>query len=251
MLKDEIINLSVTVKYWMIQRWKYKAVGNEYINKEMTEEEYQALNERLYGNQYIKEKYIGDEERRLDDKRRVAGLIDKYLNKDKKHYKLCDAGANRGYLMKAFLEIEGRYDVYGFDILENLNEIIDSENDIIRKNYKLGSILDIPKFESNFDIVTSFNVFEHIPINYTDKMVNELLKLNPRYFVLEISKDVFSDGHITLKGTNFWVKKFKGYRVMKELGRELNEKEAWYRYCGIPRNSWNKCAGIIFLERVE
>lgn len=155
--------------------------------------------------------------------------------------------------MKAFYELG--YEVYGFDILDDKSAICESENDIIRKNYYLGSILDIPKLPKHIDLLTCIDVFEHIPINYIDKMAQELLALAPRYFVFCISKDAISDGHITLKGTGFWVKKFKNYRVMKELTPQLNKivtiNQEHYQNTGIPRNGWNKVPGFIFLERVD
>lgn len=246
------VNLTVDTKYWLqkniLNCFKY-VKGHKYINKPMTELEWEQLSNSIYGNQYIAEKYH-DEEHQMRNKRPTAQLIHRMLNSGSK-MSICDAGANAGYLMKAFWELG--YDVYGFDILENKDTIVESENDIIRKNYKLGSILDIPRFNRDFDIVTAMNVFEHIPINYVDKMANELLKLRPRYFVFEISKDAISDGHITLKGTNWWVKKFKNYRVMKELEKdlkeEINSNGERYQYTGVPRNAWNGVPGIVFLER--
>lgn len=188
----------------------------------------------------------------MEEKRQLARLISDVLNPSERKMIICDAGANKGYQMKAFLEIgKNIYEAYGFDILDDKNKVVESPNDVVRKNYKLGSILDIPEFNIDFDIVMSTDVFEHIPINKTDIMAQQLLKLKPKYFVFQISRDVFNDGHITLKGTKFWTRKFKGYRVMKELNPVLREKWPLYEYNGVPRNGWNKCPGIIFLEKVE
>lgn len=183
-------------------------VGHKYINKNINESEYSNLMEKLYGNQYLENKYD-------DEKNQMTNIIINILKLEKGGMTICDAGANKGYLMKAFYELG--FDVCGFDILENKECIVESENDIIRKNFYLGSILDIPKLPNNIDVLACVDVFEHIPINHSDKMVSELLKLKPKYFVLGISKDALSDGHITLKGKKWWLKKFKGYRVMDEL----------------------------------
>jgi hypothetical protein len=145
-------------------------------------------------------------------------------------------------------------DSFGFDILEDKSRVIEDSVD----NYKLGSILDIPQFNTSFDLVTCIDVFEHIPINYTDKMANELIGLNPKYFVFQISNDVISDGHITIKQTNFWVNKFTkngNYRLMSELTLQLNKtkeknNEALYINTGTPRNKFNAVPGILFFERI-
>lgn len=251
-IKNIYYNITVTIKYYLVSRWIVKAKGNQLINQSMTMTDYENFAKNLYGNEYIRAKYKEDAGNRIANKRFIVELVDKYLNIEQKAWNICDAGANRGYLMAAFME-KSLYRAFGFDILEDLTEVIDSKDDKVRKHFKIGSILDIPSYDNmqigKFDVVVSCNVFEHIPINMTDIMVNQLLQLKPKFFVLEISRDVFSDGHITLKGTNFWVKKFKGYRVMKELGKELKRDIPEYKNCGIPRNGWNKCPGIIFLER--
>lgn len=107
----------------------------------------------------------------------------------------------------------------------------------------------------HLDLVTSTDVFEHIPINKVDIMVSELKKLSPKYFVFMISKDMLNDGHITLKNTKWWIRKFRPeYRMMKELNRNLNKTklgEEEYCYTGIPRNGFNKVPGVIFLEKCK
>lgn len=252
MIKRFLGNIKVNLKYYLIEKNGTNIIGKEYINKALSDEEYSNLVMRLYGNQYLKEKYTENPKEQLKVKKRYVELITKYLNPSMKPMNILDAGANKGYLMKAFIDYSDCYNAYGFDILEDKSDIIESDKDIVRNHYLLGSILDIPSFDVKFDIVTCFDVFEHIPINYTDKMVSEMLMLNPKYFVLCISKDAFNDGHITLKGTRFWVKKFHGYRIMTELTKELNRSNEFgeYRFSGIPRNRWNGVPGILFLERI-
>lgn len=102
--------------------------------------EYNILMTELYGNKYLQNKYTENEEQILNSKRWLAGIVDTYLNPKKEKLSMCDAGANKGYLMKAFRELG--YDSYGFD--------------------------------KSFDIVTCTNVFEQIPINFIDTMAAEL-----------------------------------------------------------------------------
>lgn len=106
------------------------------------------------------------------------------------------------------------------------------------------------------DCVISIDVFEHIPINHSDEMVDKLKKLQPKYMVIGISKDMISAGHITLKGTKWWEKKFlPEYRMMKELEGKFrkNQKDRKPRYqdTGMPRNGYNKCPGIMFFKKAS
>lgn len=162
-----------------------------------------------------------------------------------------DLGANKGYTMLAFLE--KHYDVWGIDILEDKSDIIDSPDNIVREHYILGSVCDMPKFPKKPDIIISINVFEHIPVNKVSKMAIGIEQLGAKYLVFVISKDIMSEGHITLKGTNWWVRKFPHYRLMRELKHSLNQERfsdnRLYQYSGIPRNGWNKVPGFIFLEK--
>lgn len=246
----ELRNIKTDLYYYLFQKKRCNAIGSEYINKPLTEEQYSSLCGRLYGNQYLKQKYDGNIEQRMRDKTQIAELIDCVLNPNGCHMKVLDAGANKGYQMKAFLENwTDRYDVYGFDILEDLDQVVDSQDDIIRKHYKIGSILDIPQFHQSFDIVISTDVFEHIPINKTDIMADQLTSLRPRFFAFQISKDAFNDGHITLKGTHFWISKFKGYHLMKEAVPRARRIWPEYEYSGIPVNGWNKVPGFVFLVK--
>lgn len=251
MKEKKLHNFLENLRYWRDKTIKkrYKAKGHEHINTPLNELEYQSLMNDIYGNQYLDAKYA-DYLNQLPVKRWLVDLVSKYL---KDIHMVLDAGANRGYLMEAFRS-QG-YDAYGFDILEDTSLVLENS----RANYKLGSILDIPEFDVKFDLVTCIDVFEHIPINFIDKMAEELLKLNPQYFVFQISNDVISDGHITIQSTKFWVNKFiktGKYRLMSELTSSLKETviqdgSDLYINTGLPRNGFNQVPGILFFERKE
>lgn len=200
MEKKIINNLVVNIKYLIRKNIfkQYKAKGYKYINKPLTEEEYKNVLSEIYGNQYLDEKYSGFESQK-PVKDWLVDLILKNLNQPAT---VLDAGANRGYLMRSFMD--RGIDAYGFDILEDKSRVLKECSD----KFKLGSILNIPDFNIKFDLVTCIDVFEHIPINYIDLMSEQLLNLNPRYFVFQISNDVISDGHITIKSSSFWINKF-------------------------------------------
>ncbi len=244
-IKNKIVNLQYYIKAYLLK--KYKFIGYEYINKAISDNEYESLCKRLYGNQYLERLYGSQTDQQLQVKRWLVNVIKSVLPDVKT---VCDAGANRGYLMQVFRE--SNIESYGFDILDNKDSVVQE----VHEFYKIGSILDIPSFDVKFDLVTSIDVFEHIPINKTDQMVYQLKKLSPKYFVLQISKDMLNDGHITLKGTDFWVQKFlPEYRLMTEIYDDLSKYRTvdgkLYKNTGIPRNDYNKSPGILFLKKMR
>lgn len=202
MKKTRVNNLIADLKYMFRKEIlkQYKAKGYKYINKPLNEEEYKSVMAEIYGNQYLDEKYSNFE----SQKSVKDWLVNLILNNLSNVSKVLDAGANRGYLMYSFMS-KG-IDAYGFDILEDKSRVLPE----CRDNFILGSILNIPKFNINFDLVTCIDVFEHIPINYIDLMAEQLININPKYFVFQISNDVISDGHITIKPSSFWIEKFTG-----------------------------------------
>lgn len=242
----EIRRFLADLKYNIqVARGKFDYVGKEYANKSLSDAEYAELCNRLYGNQYLKSKYT-DYDSQMVTKRWLVDLILTHLPSVKN---VLDIGANRGHIMQVFKE-KG-LDVYGFDILEDLSEVFPD----LRANYKTGDVLkSIPEFPVTFDLVTSFDVFEHLPINMVPKAAENIKKLNARYLVFQISKDRLNDGHIALKGTDFWVSQFSDkYRVMTELYPSLSKWKTvsgeYYRYTGIPKNDFNQVPGIVFFER--
>lgn len=245
-IKNAAINLRYLIKKNLLRQ--YKAKGYKYINKPLSEKEYEMIILEIYGNQYLDSKYHDFE----SQKPAKDWLVDLVLNNLKNINKVLDAGANRGYLMHSFMS--RGIDAYGFDILEDKSRVLPE----CRNNFKLGSILNIPEFNINFDLVTCIDVFEHIPINYIDLMAEELIKLKSKYLVFQISNDVISDGHITIKPSSFWIKKFTrgGYRLMNELQDKLettltHDKSELYINIGVPRNNFNAVPGILFFECMD
>ncbi|GEM_PF-2913875 len=233
--------------YFQVIKGNFNYVGKEYANKAISEVEYAELCKRLYRNQYLKAKYT-DYDSQMKTKKWLVDLILSHLPSVKI---VLDIGANRGHIMQVFKE-KG-LDVYGFDILENLSEVFPD----LRANYKTGDVLkSIPDFEVAFELVTSFDVFEHLPVNMVPSATENIKKLNAQYLVFQISKDMLNDGHIALKGTNFWVSQFSDrYKVMTELYPPLSKWKTLsgelYRYTGIPKNDFNQVPGIVFFEGIH
>lgn len=134
-----IKNVSADMKYYIegyfLGKWNH-VLGHQYINKSMTDKEWDGLSKKIYGNQYIQKQYM-DTDLELIVKGKTADLILSFLPDIRS---ICDAGANRGYLMKAFQDRGIK--ASGFDILENKDLVLED----VRDFYRLGSILDIPDF---------------------------------------------------------------------------------------------------------
>lgn len=136
-IKKEIKNLMINGLYYYrcYVKKEYDYIkGHTFINKPMSDEQYKLFVKELYGNKYVENKYTHDEDVQMESKRWFVNLV---LN-NLQIKSMCDAGANRGYLMKAFSERGIK--VCGFDILDSLDAVLPE----MREHYKIGSILDIP-----------------------------------------------------------------------------------------------------------
>lgn len=115
---------------------------------------------------YTKGYYSGDETRSAyvsyrDDKKFIVANMRKFLHKVKQYKrrgKLLDVGCAFGYFVELALH-EG-YDAYGFDAshfaVEQAQKLVGKER--IRQ----GTIQDMKYPEKSFDVITLFDVFEHL-----------------------------------------------------------------------------------------
>lgn len=90
-----------------------------------------------------------------------------------------------------------------------------------------ASIDDIPEEDNSYDVVTCFEVLEHIPEQYVDKVISELYRVAKKYVVVivavkgwpnppsdEVDLDVT---HHTMKSIDWWNDKFSKYRICQDL----------------------------------
>jgi len=141
----------------------------------------------------------------------------KFLLRDKETIKWLDVGCGLGLVVKEAIEED--IDCYGIDISEYA-----VNNAIIRDRIKLGSITDIPFADNTFDVVSAFDVIEHIHPKSTEKAISEIQRVlkNSGFLILTTPNPCgFSDywvydlTHVNVRPPKFWkgiLEKY-GFRV--------------------------------------
>jgi len=110
------------------------------------------------------------------------------------------------------------FDAWGIDIADI---VLDAGH----PRLKQGTITDMRMFSSNrFDLVTAFDVLEHIPSDYVDKAVEEISRVNKRFvytiipcphrnteppFMRSSEDGIFE--HYVFQPIDYWLGKFEQY----------------------------------------
>lgn len=107
----------------------------------------------------------------------------------------------------------------GTDISENAINRAPSE---IKSLLKIGDIFNLEYGDNMFDLVNCSDVLEHIPLEDSDKVIQNLHRITRKWLVLNIclwtEKNARLDPtHINLHSKNWWVKKIRalGFSVLK------------------------------------
>ena len=91
----------------------------------------------------------------------------RFLLENKKDIKWLDIGCGLGYLIEEALEED--VDAYGIEISDYA-----LRNAVVKERVKFGSITDIPFGNEYFDVVSAFDVIEHIHPKDTFKALSEI-----------------------------------------------------------------------------
>ena len=87
----------------------------------------------------------------------IKDILDKYIDKIKKNYRILDTGCGTGALMK---EINNHHGVvFGVDVSEKAINFCKKRG---IGNLQIGSITNIPFADSSFDVVLDLDVLEHV-----------------------------------------------------------------------------------------
>lgn len=137
-----------------------------------------------------------------------AFIIKLFLNP-----KTClDIGCGRGSLVKALRKFG--IDAYGVEISEHALDLADPT---VKQYLKLGDITKLPYEDSQFDVVFTFDVLEHIERSKIKQAVNETIRISKKYVLHKIytkenkwiswfhGKD---HSHISVFSKRFWQKLF-------------------------------------------
>jgi ubiquinone/menaquinone biosynthesis C-methylase UbiE len=142
-------------------------------------------------------------ERTRKSKKHMMRYI-KFLRKG--HQKLLDVGCGEGHYVRDAIE-EG-IDAYGIDIS---SYALENALDTVKERISFGSITQIPFADYEFDVMTAFDVIEHIHPKDTLKAVAEIRRvLKPGGIVIMTTPsssfgDWVSDlTHINVRPPKFW-----------------------------------------------
>jgi ubiquinone/menaquinone biosynthesis C-methylase UbiE len=117
-----------------------------------------------------------------------------------------------------FLSMSG-YDVYGADIADNTkswNELKINDRCIIAPAH------DMPYQDNEFDFIVCSDVMEHIPQDYVDASLREIVRVGSDRFWFVICDEVdtpskyLMPSHLTIGGADYWVPKIEatGLKLM-------------------------------------
>lgn len=142
----------------------------------------------------------------------------KYLRKGSS-LKMLDIGCGEGYYVRDAIE-EG-IDAYGIDTSTHALENAVSE---VKDRISFGSLTKIPFGDEEFDVMTAFDVIEHIHPKDTSNAVKEIdrvLKPNGIMIITTPSTNfgswVFDLTHINVRPPRFWKLIFEEYNLRVKM----------------------------------
>jgi len=187
----------------------------------------------LYGEEHWKEAgkkykttFTEDDEtvKREAEKKRV--FIEKHLMKEGK---LLDVGCSFGFFV---LEMRNHgWEAFGIDTSEYALEMSPER---IKPFLVRTSVVEMKLPEDEFDVVTAFDVLEHLYIEEILEAVKRISKVCRKYILIrlpvqspyqevwltDISFKVFDKGHISIYPYPFWVRRFE----------EVGKFERWFAH---------------------
>lgn len=205
---------------------------------------YKAVNPRIDGGY--------DDIENLRDNLRVLARI---LLEHFAPRRLLDVGCSMGFVVEALRE--QNIEAYGIDLSEYA---IAHAPPSIKPYVKVGNVLDIDYPDESFDTVLCSEVLEHLPVDYVDQAIEELLRVTSGTLILTMPSigpnefgpphglcfpsvglvdlvppdklDLDKDGrpwggHITLASFKWWTEKLAEHGLVRmgELERKLNSAQ--------------------------
>lgn len=143
----------------------------------------------------------------------------KFLLRNKNTIKWLDIGCGLGLVIKEAVE-EG-IDCYGIDISEYA-----VNNAILKDRVILGSITNIPFGDNTFDVVSAFDVIEHVHPKDTEKAISEMRRIlkNGGFLLLTTPNPCFigdwikDDTHINIRPPKYWKIMLEKHGFRAKLG---------------------------------
>lgn len=139
-----------------------------------------------------------------------------------------DVGCAKGYLVKSLCDLG--IDASGIDPSEYAVSQVPPE---ISDKIQPGMAQSIPFDNDTFDVVTCFDVMEHIPVQQVPKVLKELLRVSKQWVVLRVvTREVEGDidpSHETIRGKDWWAEKIeKAGGIVEPIDNYVNDSVWWF-----------------------
>jgi len=139
-----------------------------------------------------------------------------------------DVGCAKGFLVKALDELG--VDAYGVD--PSTYAVSNAHPDIADK-IQQEIAQSIPYPENAFDVVTCFDVLEHIPAREVPKTLKELLRVSKQWVVLRVvTREVKGDldaSHETIRDKDWWTEKIeKAGGIVEPVDNFVHSSTWWF-----------------------
>ena len=143
----------------------------------------------------------------------------------KKDIKWLDIGCGCGHLVKDALD--EKIDSYGIEISDYALKNALAE---VKDRIKHGSLIDIPFDNETFDVISIFDIIEHIHPKDTEKAFEELNRVLKRGGVLILTTPnsgfvgdwIYDLTHINVRPPKYWKMMLENYRFKIKLNYILN-----------------------------
>lgn len=160
--------------------------------------------------------------------------------------KILDVGCGLGYVVEVGRSKDYKYDIHGVDISE---AAIKRASVTVQKYLKVGNIIDLPYEDNSFELVTCFDIFEHLFIEEIFKGIKEVCRVAEKFVFMRspvvgwkgercIADHSYRDkdiSHVSVYPWDFWARQFE------QIGRfELQKINMYYDkdYDGIVIDAW-------------
>jgi len=133
-----------------------------------------------------------------------------------------DVGCAKGFLVKALDELG--VDAYGID--PSVYAVSNAHPDVGDK-INLDSAQSIPYPDNTFDVVTCFDVMEHVPLKEVTKTLKELLRVSKEWVIIrvmthEVEGDLDSS-HETIRDREWWTER------IEKAGGKVESNEPYFK----------------------
>ena len=139
-----------------------------------------------------------------------------------------DVGSAKGFLVSALHQ--KNILAYGIEISHYANQNLDK----LASSYCIeGDVVNLPIKTSSFDVTVCYDILEHIPNEFTDKLLDEICRVTKNLIIVRCpyvkeswDKDIT---HVNIQPSEYWIEKFQNRDfILLDTWLHSNERPTWY-----------------------